>query len=228
MKHGDYGLKYQVVHSRDGRAVHVSGPHAGAKHDLNIFTDTVPIIQAILKDPNFSWSLLADKGYVGSNALEGVNVHVPNKSTDILQLYDEKDSQDLSEQRVLCENFYGRVKSRYAFARETFRGSWSIHRVHFENVVALTNYHIQTHPLRNSNEESQFLQRLESVQRLEAAQSQELKAAHERASYKRKRAELSITNQGLASARHAFNNFQDRCNSAFPSFPILNKRRLSF
>ena len=190
-KHGDYGLKYQVTHSRDGRAVHVSGPHAGSRHDFAIFKDESDTLKLILQDPNFEWSILMDKGYVGANSLPGITAHIPNKINSVEFENDTIESKMLAKERVLCENFYGRLKNRYAIVREQYRGSWALHKTHFENVVALTNFHTQCRPLRNSDDDAEFYRNLQVVQRDEGLQRY-WTAVSKRARYYKKR-KMAVT-----------------------------------
>jgi DDE superfamily endonuclease len=112
----------------------VSKPHPGARHDFSIFHENVRLYKDLLEkrpgeeallDPAIeqtSWALLADKGYLGAEAL--LRAIIPKKALPNRRLSAEDLSwnQRLSSARVICENFYGRLKGLFAICTEKFRG----------------------------------------------------------------------------------------------------------
>ena len=53
--------------------------------------------------------------------------------------------------RIICENFYGRMKNLWGASRLKFRGDLSGYDDLNDICVALTNYHIELHPLRKND-----------------------------------------------------------------------------
>ena len=51
-KNYNYGLKYQLFHSRDYTAVHISGPHLGGKSDLVNLEEESETIRKFLENKN--------------------------------------------------------------------------------------------------------------------------------------------------------------------------------
>jgi hypothetical protein len=116
--------------------VHASKPHPGAHHDFVIFQESVPFYRAFLEkelgdehllDPEpgqTSWVLLADKGYTGAN--EFVRALIPKKALPGRSLSEAENlsNRRLSCARVICENFYGRMKGLFRICSEKFRGKY--------------------------------------------------------------------------------------------------------
>ena len=160
-EHFDYGFKYQVLHARDERAIHVSGLHAGAVHDLEILKDSIEEVKQIIRDHKFQWAILADKGCTGANRLD-VPFIIPAKLNAIGR---DEENEAISDEWVICKNFYGRLKIRYALARDMFRGSWDLHKTRFENMIAQTNLNFQSQPLRRGeNSDAEWLRKLVETQ----------------------------------------------------------------
>ena len=73
-----------------------------------------------------SWALLADKGYAGAEAL--LRAITPKKSLPNQRLSAEEvfSNQRLSSARVICENFYGRLKGLFSICAVRYRGIFHI------------------------------------------------------------------------------------------------------
>ncbi|KAF0707425.1 Aste57867_6617 [Aphanomyces stellatus] len=147
--------------------VDMSCHHPGSVADLTIFLDRLSQQKNALKKPDMErniedngeqaserrdeWACLVDMGYTG--AMHQVRAIHPKRKPQGGQL----DSEDLarnrrvSSDRVLVENFFGRVSSLWKVSYATY--SWghgkydSIQRLAF----ALTNYQISLCPLRASD-----------------------------------------------------------------------------
>jgi len=97
------------------------------------------------------WAVLVDKGYQG--AANQIRAIVPTKRpiNGTLTAEQTRRNDGLSTERVVVENFYGRLKAHWKMLREVFR--WDLFC--FDAVAticfALTNYHILRHPLRSSD-----------------------------------------------------------------------------
>ncbi|KAM0675328.1 hypothetical protein GVAV_001153 [Gurleya vavrai] len=84
---------------------------------------------------------------------------LPKKGKN-LQLIDIKLNKKIGSVRIICENYYGRIKKLWGAAREKVKGDLK----NYDNLnfisVSLTNYHISLHPLRNND--MNFLRNLNS------------------------------------------------------------------
>lgn len=137
-----------------------------------------------------SWALLADKGYTGAHAL--VRAITPKKALPNRRLSTEDfvANQRLSSARVICENCYGRMKGLFAICTEKFRGWQSANdsgnlasfALASDLCIALTNFHIKYHPLRQTDSDL-YLQILASYERKgrEKMESEKTKYATRRA-----------------------------------------------
>jgi DDE superfamily endonuclease len=146
-KHHQYGIKREYAHMPNGIffakkslgvAVHVSKPHPGAHHDFVIFQESVSFYRTFLEkelgdehlpDPEplqANWALLADKGYIGAN--EFVRALIPRKALPGRSLgeADNLSNRRLSSARVICENYYGRLKGLFRICSEKFRGKYPL------------------------------------------------------------------------------------------------------
>jgi DDE superfamily endonuclease len=141
-KHHQYGIKRELAHMPNGKIRHfilgmvafVSEPHPGAKHDFSVFQESIAKYQEFLEkrpgeehieDPDQGqdrWALLADKGYVGAGAY--VRALIPKKTTsnNPLSIEDLASNHVLSSSRVICENFYGRMKTLFKICTDRYRG----------------------------------------------------------------------------------------------------------
>ena len=58
----------------------------------------------------------------------------------------------VSSNRVKVENYYGRMKLKFAIMREKFRAQKIDYPKYFRFCSCLTNYHLSRHPLRANDE----------------------------------------------------------------------------
>ena len=88
---------------------------------------------------------MADKGYEGANAyLPSV---LPKKDTNITS--DEKrENHRIGSNRVIVENFYGRLKTLCGAARLTIKNDLNLYNDIIDICVALTSHHVSLRPLR--------------------------------------------------------------------------------
>ena len=160
-KHKMYGLKSQCIHDRKGRVVHCISGEKGATHDLTICKDNINIVKNVLRkdiylsededgsenNEEMYWFVLVDAGYKGLQHL--TNAILPHKKKPNKQLtkQQQKFNKDLASERVICERYYGRLKTRYRILATKYRNSRDDYKMVFELCVALTNYHIILYPL---------------------------------------------------------------------------------
>lgn len=149
-----YGLKSQCIHDRKGRLVHCVSGEIGSMHDLTICKNSMDEVKGILQkesenedDSETYWSILADSGYQGLQ--EYVDTILPHKKKPNKQLtkVQQKHNKDLGAERVICERYYGRLKTRYRIIATKYRNSRDEYSVVFKLCAALTNYNIILHPL---------------------------------------------------------------------------------
>ena len=91
------------------------------------------------------WNMLGDKGYDGGN--KHINIITPHKGKNIPQ-NELKMNKKIGTARIVCENFYGRMKKLWGASREKVKGALENYDNLIDICAALTNYHIETHPLR--------------------------------------------------------------------------------
>lgn len=117
------GTKQRLRMPPNGLAVFVSAPKPGAIHDFSIFQDNVEFYKDFLKKRPMdrtitdngelkdkypdSWACLMDKGYQG--AAELVRAILPKRGRNLGE-EDESRNDKIAKSRVICENFYGRLK----------------------------------------------------------------------------------------------------------------------
>ena len=95
-----------------------------------------------------NWAILTDNGYQG--AAYSLRVLYPKKKPphDRLSLDDERRIAEMSSDLVILENFYGRQCSLWAITGSKFRWSEGFYDSIFQFSVALTNFRIGWHALR--------------------------------------------------------------------------------
>lgn len=149
-KHFIYCLKNQVIVNLKGIAVNVVSGVKGAEHDKSIFDRTIDYFKNSLTDQDFK--IIGDKGYqeAGSKILL-----TPVKgNVNLLSRRDLQYNEKLGKIRILVENYFGRLKSKFTITTERFRGSHSIYNDIFVTCCALANFDIIFgHPLRQEDNE---------------------------------------------------------------------------
>jgi len=156
-------LKVETAHLVNGLCVAVSPHHPGGVHDFNIFKSRVPLYRDLcLKGPSefnlearisggtgmqeSHWSVMADKGYQGAQAL--LRAILPKK--DPKTEADFELNAKIARDRVIVENFYGRMKRCFAITANIFRTDHNDYNGILKICCALTNYLLQLKPLRAS------------------------------------------------------------------------------
>lgn len=161
-KHKLYGFKIECSVAPPGVAVAMSVHHPGSTSDLTIMLDRVTTHRQLLKKggehllgldreatefPGM-WAMLVDKGYQGAGRV--LRTIQPKKKTkgSTLDHVDLSRNKAISSDRVLVENFFGRMRTLWNATYLTFK--WNENR--FDSVarlcVALTNYHVSLMPIR--------------------------------------------------------------------------------
>lgn len=151
-KHGCYCLKSQVITDMKGAAIMVSSGYEGSIHDLNVFRENYEEWRRIaLLHPNIPAKILADKGYQ-ANDIDTLVTPVKG-SPDRLSRQDNAFNERIGKTRILVENFFGRLKSRYAIIGSVYRHSHDLYPKIFEICCAFVNFEIRLcgHGLRKED-----------------------------------------------------------------------------
>ena len=114
--------------------------------------------------PN-SWAVLADKGYQGLQELLRTIHPIRKPPRGVLSISDEAFNRNVSSDRIIVENFFGRLGSLWALFSTKWRWSNNLYDDFFQAGVALTNFHIKSHPLRAQDNEkfTRFRNRLAHI-----------------------------------------------------------------
>jgi hypothetical protein len=158
-KHKLYGLKSQCIHDRKGRVVNCIAGERGAIHDLTICRDHIDELKNVLRKEEVDkeheseskeedyWYVLVDSGYKGLQHIANATLPHKKKPNKQLTKQQQKFNKELASQRVICERYYGRLKTRYRIIATKYRNSRDEYPTIFNLCVALTNYNIILHPL---------------------------------------------------------------------------------
>ena len=173
-KHKLYGYKTEVSVAPTGYAVDLSEHSKGSISDLTIFRENLEYHRAMLaKHPDegeiqdhgvlstkypANWGVLMDKGYQGAS--EYVRAIIPKKKPHgkLLPVDDENWNATVSSDRIIVENFFGRLTKLWGVISSKYRWSEEGYDDIFRLCVALTNYHISFHPLRDEEDATNYKQ----------------------------------------------------------------------
>lgn len=168
-KHKLYGYKVEVSVLPNGLALCCSKHYPGSVSDLEIFqrmrnvhskylrkneadlrvNDVDPLVA---EHPNL-WAVLVDKGYQGAPEFCRTIQPVKKRANQRLSLSDERFNKKVSSDRIIVENFFGRVCGLWSVLQRKWRWSEQSYDIVFRFCVALTNLHIRWHPLREEDYE---------------------------------------------------------------------------
>ena len=99
------------------------------------------------------WAVLTDKGYQGSqNFIRSIH---PKKKPIGNELTREEVQRNVrvSSDRVLVENYFGRVTSLWKISRSTFKWNQESYDMISRLTFSLTNFHVSLMPLRSTDGE---------------------------------------------------------------------------
>ncbi|ETV71331.1 hypothetical protein H257_13458 [Aphanomyces astaci] len=166
-KHKLYGLKIEASVSPQGRLVDMSEAHRGAVADLTIMRSRIDQhVGALAKSDNKlsildhgeqvdtypgMRALLVDKGYYGAS-VDVRTIHLKkNPPRGILDSDGVVRNRRVSSDRVVVENFFGRVCSLWKVSYATFTSSTKFYDEIQRLTFALTNFHVSLMPLREAD-----------------------------------------------------------------------------
>ena len=155
-KHKIHCLKVQALVTPDGQCVHLSEIIPGATHDRILFTQsglgkflaTSYIDERGLRADKHP-KILADLGYQGVQH-EYSEIELPFKRQPGKELTREQEiyNNELSSDRLIVENYFGRLKAYYKILTRPYRGSIDSFKSVIRIAFALTNMRIKSAPLR--------------------------------------------------------------------------------
>lgn len=166
-KHKLYGVKTEVSVLPNGFAINCSNHHVGSVSDIDIFKSNIQFHRSALKktvsDKKISdtehlsstfpdhWCVIMDKGYQGTS--EYVRSLIPHKKprNGILSFDNRMKNKNISSDRIIVENFFGRFTTLWNVMGSKFRWDLRFYDLIFQLCVALTNFNIRSNPLRQSD-----------------------------------------------------------------------------
>jgi len=170
-KHGAYGIKTEITHARNGRAMAFSKHYVGSVHDYNVLSEWIDNLRQILTKTNAdkllrdtgelcndyrnTWACLFDKAYCGAETR--VQAIVPMKNVEPGSAADRRNTT-IGNERVMAENFYGRMTQLWGIIAKKYRWDHRLYDKVIGIAIALTNAHIDITPLRD--DEHEFYQSL--------------------------------------------------------------------
>lgn len=93
------------------------------------------------------WSVLVDSGYQGlQRHVKAILPHKKHANRPFTRPQ-QRFNQELASERVICERFYGRLKTKFRIMSSKYRNSRDEYVAIFKLCVALTNFHVISHPL---------------------------------------------------------------------------------
>ncbi len=179
-KHWSYGVKVETLHLPNGYCCSISPHRPGSEHDFSLFTQRVAQYNLLLTkrhddpamDSSGQWAILLDKGYKGAgNITRSILPHIKPKGRQLTSAQLEFNRKHAAD-RVIVEQFYGRLKLLWGSTSQVFRGDQEKHYdLMFRVCVCLTNYHISFSPL--INKDGRYVQFILHQLRVEAEKRKE-------------------------------------------------------
>ena len=145
------GRKLEVLVDPSGQAIYANANFLAATHDKRIF-DESGIIQFITQEGKAGTcnvlGVIADKGYQGIKQVSPASVLMAKGSTPQIIEYNKSVAAD----RQIVERWNCRFKMSWGMMHDVYRGDRSKLPIIIMGLTALTNYHIQLHPLNNDDD----------------------------------------------------------------------------
>ncbi len=204
-KHKLYGFKVEVSARPNGIASSFSSHYPGSVSDLSIIHERIELCKSRLKkreeDANYQdefmlaekypnqWAVLMDKGYQGAAGV--LRAITPRKKPvrGFLDRDDEVFNKKLSTDRILAENYFGRLGQLWSVLSKKYVWSEKYYNLSFSYGVALTNIHIIMHKLRD--DDGSWYNRYHHL--IDVGETTKKKHARSQSKYRQKRkARLSI------------------------------------
>lgn len=166
-KHKLYGYKVEVSVLPNGLAAGSTLHYPGSVSDLEILqrnkdwhlresskkqgdSDVADIGLMTDKYPQH-WAVLMDKGYQGAAEFMRAISPKKKKPNQHLSLSEEAFNRRVASDRIIVENYFGRLCSLWNLLSFKWRWSEELYDDFFRMGLALTNFHIRWYPLRESD-----------------------------------------------------------------------------
>jgi len=154
-KHKIHCVKFQCLVNAEGQAIHISQVVEGKIHDKKLF-DSSSLQRFVTEQMNVGGqNMVVRKPILCDRAYTGIQVVYPEaiimkKKPPGAELTDDENrfNHHLSSDRMIVENYFGRLKVLFGVIKETFRCEIRLLESLIPMLVALTNYYLQKHPLR--------------------------------------------------------------------------------
>ena len=167
-KHKAYGIKTEIAVGPDGKARFVGAGYPGSFHNMKIFcshlsqhlnclrkdhADITDFDDLTLDNPDecYMWAAMMDRGYKG--ACQYGRFLSPKKKSARTEL-DANDlfrNNKLEQDRVIVENYFGRMKQLWGQMEKTFCLRNLLYPPIMKLAAALTNFYITMMPLRKED-----------------------------------------------------------------------------
>ena len=154
-KHKRHGIKLQVLTAPDGTCIHFGGTINGCRNDITLYRIS-GLARAMAKQEVDSEGIpiivrpqiLADGGYAGiRDTYPEAVIPFRKPQHGSLTNHQKKINREISQDRVIVERFFGRLKSYWAILQRPYRSEkdsvYDLMRI----CVSLTNLKIQSSPL---------------------------------------------------------------------------------
>jgi hypothetical protein len=157
-KHKAYGIKTEIAHATDGRAIGIYSGVKGSVHDLTILRGNSTFYLELLRGsspPDGPALLVADKAYIGVESVEGITAAIPTRKRkgQSLTSSERERNRRISSVRIRAEMFYGRLKNKFAIMRRKYTLDRDEYSKRADVCVALTNYDLLSRPLARRDSE---------------------------------------------------------------------------
>lgn len=168
-KHKLYGYKMEVCVRPNGLASAFSQHYPGSVSDITIMSQRIEEhkfrTEKVSEDKELTddededsadegttqthWAILADKGYQGAHEMMRCITPYKKPRQGDLTVHQERYNKKLSSDRIIVENFFGRMQSLWGIMGTKYRWSESLYDTIAAMCVALTNVHVDKLPLRS-------------------------------------------------------------------------------
>lgn len=180
-KHKAYGYKVEASVLPNGICIGVTRHYAGSVSDIDIMRQNEAFhnVQTKKQASEYEitdigdlrtqypdrWAILADKGYQGASQILRVIVPKKKPPRGSLTVDDADKNFKISSDRIIVENYFGRLCGLWTLFASQWRWSEDIYDDLFKIAVALTNCHIKSNPLRSDDGKhyNQIRNRLETI-----------------------------------------------------------------
>lgn len=155
-KHKQHGFKLQAIVNADGICISTYYEQYGSVHDLVVFKNSsklkmLEVVEGTDSGTSFvtHHPVLFDRGYTGVQKIfQEAVVAIRRVKGKELTKRQEEINDKIKEDRIIVENFFGRLKTLWGIVANPMRVDIDRAMKIAEICVSLTNFHIKFNPLR--------------------------------------------------------------------------------